>query len=404
MANIGQYLYSHNGTDESQGSQSSPTSGAPNNKYMTNMPGKIVPVQIGSLLTGEDANVSGLNFQDIAFQLDKDNSDNKVVFDVNTDYVFKIDIPQNLNYDMVFTIELVKSDEQDSGYKTYQYLKQIKSIQGTGAVHSKLVAIYESNQEVALATNSKETEYETHVCFPYDWTKEKAQGLLPGGDATLKPNGQDGYLMKNQDCLYYVKNDATGLLTYYRGDQIVDAINNGAVINPSNNDKQIPIFTHYNDVELAETWKTSDILANITSYIVFRPIEAGFDRILVKMARNTIDYNIQVDDKTFGRALPLSYYNADGNNGGVSPHAYVSALTNIVSNNQMINKLVPLDRIGVWGHPNLIMAVNGEEIRIGPNGFYELSDIPITSLGIVARSWADVFTIDYMYTENNTQS
>ena len=47
------------------------------------------------------------------------------------------------------------------------------------------------------------------------------------------------------------------------------------------------------------------------------------------------------------------------------------------------------------------MTINGEEIRIGPSGYYELLDIiPITSIGIVADSWDDNWTIDYTYEIN----
>jgi hypothetical protein len=45
----------------------------------------------------------------------------------------------------------------------------------------------------------------------------------------------------------------------------------------------------------------------------------------------------------------------------------------------------------------LLLAVNGEEIKIGQSNFYELDDFTITSLGVVAKDGSDRFTIDYQY-------
>jgi hypothetical protein len=43
------------------------------------------------------------------------------------------------------------------------------------------------------------------------------------------------------------------------------------------------------------------------------------------------------------------------------------------------------------------MSINGEEIRVGSSGYYELNDFDITNLGIICLSENDKFTIDYQY-------
>lgn len=45
------------------------------------------------------------------------------------------------------------------------------------------------------------------------------------------------------------------------------------------------------------------------------------------------------------------------------------------------------------------MIINGEEIKIGPSGYYELDALPIESIGIVApdNDFSNNFTIDYVY-------
>ena len=105
------------------------------------------------------------------------------------------------------------------------------------------------------------------------------------------------------------------------------------------------------------------------------------------MIRSAEDYNIQQDvdnEVVYGRRVTLEDFDYK-----------LYKLSNLVDE---INADGVLTRIGVWGHSGLMMAVNGEEIRIGPSGFYELDNIiQISSLGIVARDYNDNFTIDYTY-------
>ena len=56
-----------------------------------------------------------------------------------------------------------------------------------------------------------------------------------------------------------------------------------------------------------------------------------------------------------------------------------------------------LTRIGVWGHPGLTLAIDGEEIHVGASGYYEEDVLPISSLGIVANDYLDNWTLDYSY-------
>ena len=43
------------------------------------------------------------------------------------------------------------------------------------------------------------------------------------------------------------------------------------------------------------------------------------------------------------------------------------------------------------------MSINGEEIRIGQSGYYELNDFNITNFGIVVKDANDRFSLDYQY-------
>lgn len=70
-----------------------------------------------------------------------------------------------------------------------------------------------------------------------------------------------------------------------------------------------------------------------------------------------------------------------------------------------------LTHIALWGHPGLMFMINGEEIKVGQSGFYELKDFTIKTLGVVVKRLEigteenpeyindvnDRFTIDYEY-------
>ena len=43
------------------------------------------------------------------------------------------------------------------------------------------------------------------------------------------------------------------------------------------------------------------------------------------------------------------------------------------------------------------MAINGEEIRIGQSGYYELNDFDITHFSMLITGNEDKFSIDYQY-------
>lgn len=142
----------------------------------------------------------------------------------------------------------------------------------------------------------------------------------------------------------------------------------------------------FNDVALTASWKEEVGVNRGTFEMIFRPVEDGFTGILLQMVRTPEDMNIQHEDGTFGRIVDID-----------NVEVTLYELENHVDN---INKGGVLSRIGIWSHPGLMMAINGEEIKVGPSGYYELDDvIDIESVGIVApdNSWIDNWTMDYEY-------
>lgn len=215
----------------------------------------------------------------------------------------------------------------------YQFIQGITLEQGGNAKNVYSVALYEENGKVSAA-----------IPEVYD------------------PNAAGVY-----GKIYY---DAQEKICYIgRGNKVYERLKNFNVVSVIASWKE-ELGEHYGVFEFS-----------------FRPVASGFTHLLLRMVRTAADYNMQRTDEDgsikYGRKI---------NKNNVQCELY--ALTDI------IGKLSPnkiLSRIGVWSHPGLLMVINGEEIRVTANGYYELDALPITSLSIAAKSYEDFFTIDYEY-------
>lgn len=127
--------------------------------------------------------------------------------------------------------------------------------------------------------------------------------------------------------------------------------------------------------------------------------------LVVEMVRNIEDYNISyIEDsiKYYGRNLQLEASDCELR----TVTNIISTLTEIETETIDINgnstvSSGSFSRIGVWGHSNALTAIETEEFRIGPNGYYEVyidgGDYFIDRFGVVVRDFYDKFFIDYEY-------
>lgn len=228
----------------------------------------------------------------------------------------------------------IKLIKQEGDASVYQFLKNISIPKGGNASNVYNVVLYELSSG----------DIQAMIPLPY----------VAG--ATNK-----------KDLLYYDKNSKK----YYLG----------------NGNSTYTETSNINDVSIVASW--NQVSGENFGYaeIVFRPVEDSFGQILIEMVRTAEDYNIQYDNDDgstgFGRIIPLDEFDYE-----------LLQIKNLVDE---INPEKTLERIGVWGHPNLLMAVNGEEIRIGASSYYELDVLPIKSLGVVAKDYKDNFSIDYQF-------
>lgn len=227
----------------------------------------------------------------------------------------------------------------DTDQGSYQYIKTVNVNAGGDGSNVYNVALYEKSNGSIDAMIPLKYEY---------------------GKTTIK----DALYYREQNKKYYL---GTGGNTYIQTDK-------------------------RNIVAMAASWKT-DVGERYGLFeMIFRPIEKGFVSIVLSMTRQSEDYNIQHTTQNgteYGRILDIDKTVCE-----------LYKVNNLVNS---MNSNANLDRIGVWGHSGLMMAINGEEIKIGPSGFYELSEVPVSSLGVVARDFNDSFTVDYEFSNKDTE-
>lgn len=273
----------------------------------------------------------------------------------NQDYYLAIKIPQDMNYNMDFNIKLIK---EEKGTEVFQFLKNVTVNRGGTGKNVYNVVLYETRTidyiEEIYGEDGSVSDTITHY---------KVAAMIPLEYKEGQKNEKDSIYLKKSDG----KEDE-----YYLG----------------NGDTTYTRTYSFNDVSVIASWKEEQGDNYGFFELIFRPVETGFSQILLEMVRTAEDYNIQrydpeINETEYGRKLPLDK---------VSFELY--ELKNLINE---IGTDITLSRIGVWSHPELMMAVNGEEIKVGPSGYYELDALPIESLGIVGRGYKDNFTIDYQY-------
>ena len=301
---------------------------------------------VSSGISGMEDNQS--SFQDVVIiPKEQAQGGKELKFLKDNDYYFYFAVPKDLNYDIALSIKLIK--KQDNLNQVYQFIKPVTVQKGNnGNVRNHNVVLYEKS----------DGSVDAMIPLPY-----------VEGQQSIK------------DKLYFVEaNDQTKKKTYYLGTGTTEYIKTNK----------------FNSVIISESWKQdyADDKNRGVFEMVFRPVEDGFDGILLEMLRLPEDFDIQTDrpDGTtiYGRIIDINRMDVK-----------LYHLSNVVKNifGGGANPIVPLDRIGIWGHPSQLMAINGEEIRIGRSGYYEQDVVPIKSIGMVAPNddFVNNWTIDYSY-------
>jgi len=132
----------------------------------------------------------------------------------------------------------------------------------------------------------------------------------------------------------------------------------------------------------------------VTYFEIILSPNAAYNQILWELYRTVYDYGLTNSDGTQGRVMEV-----------LEDYTY-TRLTNVLTFlKSTYNDLEYLTKIGIQGPPSLLMCINGEQIRIGATGIYEINrdDIRITSINFVPKEskffsdGLDYFIMDFEY-------
>lgn len=111
-----------------------------------------------------------------------------------------------------------------------------------------------------------------------------------------------------------------------------------------------------------------------------------YNQIYFELNRELIDFNTVNEDGTYGRLMNITIERLD-------------KIYNIIDFlSPSINGSKVLKQIGVQGPSGLLMSINGEEIRIGRSGLYEINHgVNTTFIGFIVEANEKYFILDYQY-------
>ena len=111
-----------------------------------------------------------------------------------------------------------------------------------------------------------------------------------------------------------------------------------------------------------------------------------YNQIYFELNRELIDYNTQNQDGTYGRKMIITIDRLD------EIYNVIDFLQTSIDNKGV------LKQIGVQGPPGLLMSINGEAIKIGRSGLYEINNgINTTFIGFIIEANEKYFILDYQY-------
>ena len=111
-----------------------------------------------------------------------------------------------------------------------------------------------------------------------------------------------------------------------------------------------------------------------------------YNQIYFELNRELIDYNTQKQDGTYGRNMIIVIDRLD------EIYNVIDFLQASIDNKGI------LKQIGVQGPPGLLMSINGEAIKIGRSGLYEINNgINTTFIGFIIEADEKYFILDYQY-------
>lgn len=330
-------------------------------------------------------------------------------FEPDTPYFLRLKIPKNQNYDLNFALLLIPDpgEAADLDQMPYQFIRYIhvpKSTKTSGG--SSHVMAYElphfklNNGDLLknndpdyweyLKPNGLNNVYPIEV-LPFEGKKEyvKVEELeeVPAEDPKEEDKEKIYYSEENQSIKYsmFIK---SGM-----GENSAPGWEEPCVYYGSSNDRK-KAYIGYAGAIINHSWVMSDSDDYCNYDIIFKPrgTSAGglkFSKLYLYLIPESWDNDIRWIYKNKNTGSTIQFY---GRHIDIERlHVELYKMKNLIKDKRVM-------RFGIWGRSELMFAVNGEEIKIGPSGYYELQDFLVTNLAVAAVDERDQFTIDLQYT------
>lgn len=168
---------------------------------------------------------------------------------------------------------------------------------------------------------------------------------------------------------------------------------------------QLPEVIQEFSIKLQSDKVTVDNIQNIRSFVVkqglgtttfeliFTP-NSNYNQIIFELKRMALDFYTNNGDGTSGRIMNIKILQFD---------RVINVISSYLAKN--FPGMTSLKKIGIQGPPGLLFCIDGEEIRIGRSGIYELynEDITISYIGFIIKDslftqdGKDFFIMDFKY-------
>lgn len=168
---------------------------------------------------------------------------------------------------------------------------------------------------------------------------------------------------------------------------------------------QLPEVIQEFSIKLQSDEVTADNIQNIRSFVVkqglgtttfeliFTP-NSNYNQIIFELKRMALDFYTDNGDGTSGRIMNINILQFD---------RVINVISSYLTKN--FPGMTSLKKIGIQGPPGLLFCIDGEEIRIGRSGIYELynEDITISYIGFIIKDslftqdGKDFFIMDFKY-------
>lgn len=324
---------------------------------------------------------SSYNFKDLCLKLSNvmtENNEEQQSFKVNSDYYFDFYVEAIENFQTTIDLQLVNlNNEADT---EYQFIRSFK---------------------LPVGINSKSEDNLYRVIFFQKEAEDKLSFVKENSltlDDNSKVSPKENVSLENDQVYELISNNSI-LGGYYYCTRLNDE-----------EPKLEKIQTNFSTALLRKTWKNEIVtfgeeIQNNKNLIrvrgIFSPLRSDFNAIRLKIVRATEDFFLsssEGDDIYYGRILKIN-----------EEKSSIYELTNLLGSSEYISETEKIDKIGIWANPGLMFSLNGEELQVGPTGYYELDILPITRIGVAAfldstnseneesLPLSDDFTIDYQY-------